>query len=214
MIAYTTYTGTRSTKAQLQKAGWHWLMTPDVLSRNAWRRPIWNDGSPAPYALDNGAYSCYTKGLPFDPISFRKALAAVGSGASWVVVPDIVADGKASLAYSLSWLNELRSTFCLSLLPVQDGMTPEQVRPHLGPRVGIFIGGSTEWKLNTMGLWGRLAKEQACYLHVGRVNTARRIRLCQDYGADSIDGTSVIRFPSTLKLLNGAVNQMHLWGKL
>lgn len=49
-----------------------------------------------------------------------------------------------------------------------------------------------------------------CYLHVGRVNTKKRIRLCQEAGADSFDGSGVSRFSAHLPVLDSAVRQSHL----
>ena len=211
MIGYTTYTGTKTTKDKIQGAGWRWLMTPDVLQRNGWNKPFWNDRSAAPYCLDNGAWGCHTKGLEFNIEAFKRALASVGDDADWVVIPDIVAQGDKSLEFSLSWMDELASRFDLCLLPVQDGITPKQIKPYLNKGVGLFVGGSTEWKLSSLFEWGVLAQETGCYLHVARVNTVRRIKLCQHAGADSFDGTSPVRFPSTLKLLNNAIKQQYLW---
>jgi hypothetical protein len=48
------------------------------------------------------------------------------------------------------------------------------------------------------------------HYHVGRVNTARRIRLCAEAGADSFDGTSVTMFSCTLPLLESARRQPSL----
>jgi hypothetical protein len=62
-----------------------------------------------------------------------------------------------------------------------------------------------------MRAWGMLAREHSAYLHIGRVNTARRIRLCADAGADSFDGTSVSRYATTLELLDSARRQTHLF---
>jgi hypothetical protein len=75
------------------------------------------------------------------------------------------------------------------------------------PRIGIFVGGSTAWKIESLILWGRFAAIFGCYLHVGRVNTARRIRLCALAGADSFDGSSASRFATTLPLLEAARRQ-------
>jgi hypothetical protein len=83
-------------------------------------------------------------------------------------------------------------------------MVPEEVVQHIGPRVGIFVGGTTEWKLETLASWGALANSSGSWCHVGRVNTARRIRACIAAGALSFDGTSVAKFPSTLELLDRA----------
>jgi len=53
-----------------------------------------------------------------------------------------------------------------------------------------------------MQAWGDLARQMNCYLHVDRVNTARRIRLCQKAGAASFDGTSISRFATTIERLD------------
>jgi hypothetical protein len=93
-------------------------------------------------------------------------------------------------------------------------MAPDDVRRLLGARRGIFVGGSTGWKLATARAWGVLAREVGCHLHIARVNTTRRIRLCQDAGADSFDGTSATRFAVTCAPLSAAVAQHHLFGGL
>jgi len=61
-----------------------------------------------------------------------------------------------------------------------------------------------EW---SMPQWGRLAKAAGCHLHVGRVNTARRVQLCAAAGANSFDGTSVSRYSNMLPLLDNALRQ-------
>lgn len=184
--------------------GWRLLLTPDTVIR-AHRQvpPGWS------YALDNGAWGCYQRDVPFDFDVFGQLVEAHGADADWVVAPDIVAGGAASLRLSLSWLPRLPG---LRLIAVQDGMTPPDVAPHIGPSVGIFLGGSTEWKLQTMRAWGQLAAGR-CYFHVARVNTARRIRYCQDAGADSFDGTSPSRFAVSTPKLTAAVRQQHLFTK-
>lgn len=161
-----------------------------------------------PYALDNGAWTAFQQGTPFDEGAFLGLLDALGDGADWIVLPDIVAGGLASLDYSLSWLDRVPGH---RLLAVQDGMTAADVRSLLGPAVGLFVGGSTEWKLSTMRQWGALAREVGCYMHVGRVNTRRRIALCAEAGADSFDGTSATRFAVNIPKLTAATNQSTFW---
>lgn len=215
MASYATYTGTRRNRDALRAAGWRLLMTPDTLARNGNRAPVWTDGEPAPYALDNGAWGCFTRGVAWDAGRFRACVAAIGAAADWTVLPDIVAGGLASLALSVSWLEELPGRV---LLPVQDGMAPDDVRSYIGGRVGLFVGGSTAWKLSTLRAWGRLARERQAWLHVGRVNTARRIGLCGDAGAHSFDGTSASRFACNVAKLQAARQRFtlytweHPWG--
>ena len=56
----------------------------------------------------------------------------------------------ASLDLSLKWLHRLRGMPEQQLIAVQDGMCVDDVRDYLGPMVGLFIGGSTPWKLATL----------------------------------------------------------------
>ena len=201
MESYATWTGTRRNLDAMQAHGWRVLMTPDTLDRNGGRSPVWTDGAPALYALDNGAWGCHQQGIAWDADRFLRWVDAVGDGADWIVLPDIVGGGLPSLDLSLSWLDRLPGRV---LLPVQDGLGADDVLPHVGGRVGIFVGGSTAWKLATLPLWGRVARQAGAWLHVGRVNTCRRICLCGVAPAHSFDGTSVTRFGVTVHKLDAA----------
>ena len=158
------------------------------------------------YALDNGAWTAFQKGQAFNEAKFERAFAKLGAGADFVVAPDIVAGGVASLRVTERWLPKLGAAR-LVLVPAQNGMVADDVRPLLGPRVGIFLGGDTEWKLATMRAWGELARDVGCYYHVGRVNSRRRIRMCHEAGADSFDGTSVTKYHVTLPALDAETKQ-------
>jgi len=203
MLPYASRTGTKSTISALRRAGWRLLCEPSQLGR-------YSAPPPLAYALDNGAWGCYQRGEPFDAEAFVELMSWLGPGADWIVVPDIVEGGHRSLDFSLLWLDRVRSVGP-ALLAVQDGISPADVRTIVGPGLGLFLGGSTEWKLETMGAWGRLAKERGAYFHVARVNTVRRITLCQDAGAHSFDGTSVTRFSCNLPRLDHARRQGHLF---
>lgn len=202
MIAYASRTGTRRNLAALRDAGWRILVSARGVLRNEGFR----------YALDNGAWTAFTQGEPFDVSAFEKALDLMGSEADWVASPDIVGGGMRSLELSESWLPRLIDAR-LVLIPVQDGLTADDVRPLLGNRVGIFLGGSTEWKLATMREWGELAREVGCYYHVARVNTRRRIEMCSEAGATSFDGSSASRFAASLPRLERARCQPSLFGR-
>lgn len=197
MIGYASRTGTKRNLDALRAAGWRLLVSAAGVLRT--------EGFG--YALDNGAWSAHQRGEPFDVPAFERAYSALGPGADWVVLPDIVAGGLRSLTLSLDWLPRLIDARRL-LIAVQDGMSPDHVRAHLSDRVGIFLGGMTEWKLATMRAWGELARAVGCYFHVGRVNTVRRIRRCVEAGADSFDGTSATKFSCTLPRLDRARRQM------
>lgn len=201
MIGYASNTGTRRNLAALRAAGWRLLLTPS--------NPKRRDG--LSFGIDNDAWRAYKNGTPFNAERFRSLVDKYGALADFIILPDIVAGGSKSLEFSLSWIPEL---FCFRrlLLPLQDGMTVEQISDVLRKHdsIGLFLGGSTEWKLATMYQWGMLACAARRYYHIGRVNTARRIRLAAEAGADSFDGTSATMYANTLPLLQAAKSQPSL----
>jgi hypothetical protein len=197
MIAYASRTGTRRNLAALRERGWRLLVSATGVQRH--------EGFP--YALDNGAWHAFQQGRPFDEVLFLRALRKLGAEADWTVLPDIVAGGAPSLELSLRWMREVLDSSPMALLAVQDGMAIEDIRPLVGARVGIFVGGSTIWKLETMGDWSALARECGAWLHVARVNTVARISACAAIGASSFDGSSASRYAVELPKLDNALRQ-------
>lgn len=193
MIAYASRTGTRRNLAVLRQHGWRLL----VSATGVWR----TEGFP--YAIDNGAWTAWQQRREFDTAAFVGVVDRLGKGADWIAVPDIVCGGAASLHLSVSWLPKLLHVTKL-LIPVQPGIRPTDVLPFLDRRVGLFVGGDAEWKEQTLLTWGALAKRRKCYLHVGRVNTIRRIKLCAAADAHSFDGTSGSRYSVTVAPLDVA----------
>ncbi|MBC7198302.1 MAG: hypothetical protein H5U32_03535 [Pseudomonas balearica] len=195
MVSYASRTGTRRNLAAMRAAGWRLLVSAKGVLRT--------EGMP--YALDNGAWTAFQQGEPFDELAFGRAVDLLGESADWIVLPDIVAGGMASLEFSLRWMERLKGIPTRLLLAVQNGMEPDDVRELLSPAVGLFVGGDTQWKLATVNTWGQLARRRNCYMHVGRVNSAKRIALCAAAGARSVDGTSATRFEKTLAPLDAAL---------
>lgn len=162
---------------------------------------------------------------PLDEDAFERTLDRHGGTADFAVLPDIVAGGMASLDLSRRWINRCLASTSLVLIAVQDGMDPEDLRPLVGTSVGIFLGGSTEWKLERMEQWGKFCASIDCvhprstadvprrgvWYHVARVNTAKRFALAHGSGADSIDGSSATKFADTLPLLERARAQPDLY---
>jgi hypothetical protein len=201
MLMFATGTGTKRNLAGMRANNWGLLLTPD--------RPEFLKGFSA-IAIDNGAWGAYQRKEEWTPDRFCQLVEQYGRKASWVVAPDIVCGGVDSLARSLQWVPWLLDRCQRVLIAVQNGMTDADLRPHVGPRIGLFVGGDSEWKEGSLPVWGRLARESGCYLHVGRVNSARRIRLCAMSGADSVDGTSGTRFAVTIPPLSLACAQAAL----
>jgi len=195
-MPYASRTGTRRNLDALRKAGWRLLVSARGVLRT--------EGFP--YALDNGAWTAFQRGEPFDVPAFEKAVALLGRGADWIVVPDKVADASESLRMAEEWVPRLRGTAPL-LIAVQDGMTEADVAHWLHEGCGVFLGGSTEWKLATMREWGHVCRRYGVHYHVARVNSAKRIALAKEAGAMSIDGSSASRFAISLPRLDRGVRQ-------
>jgi hypothetical protein len=197
MIGYASRTGTTRNLNALRRDGWRLMVSAKGVVRT--------EGFP--YALDNGAWHCFQHQLPFDEAAFLAAYRKLGMGADFCVLPDIVAGGQRSLEFSLSWFPRLGD--CPNYLAVQDGMEPNDILP-IRKIDGLFVGGTSKWKELTMPMWGSVARLMGIKLHIGRVNSARRIHLCAAAGADSFDGSSVSRFAITLPGLENARQQREL----
>lgn len=202
MIAYASNTQGARNLAALRAANWRILITP---GRHA------EPPKGFRFAIDNGAWGAFKNGTPFDWRGFAKLVDLHGGAADFIIVPDVVAKAKDSMILSRLWLDRLKH-FHRILFAVQDGMIAEDVGALLEryPNLGLFLGGSTEWKLKTLYSWGMVAHAFRRYYHVGRVNTRRRIKLCQEAGAHSFDGTSATMYSCTIPLLEAARRQPHL----
>ena len=154
-------------------------------------------------ALDNGAFTCWGKGYPFQSAVFLRTLERcykLGVSLDWIVIPDIVAGGVRSLDFSVSWVvpvaGPLHTAPRLALV-VQDGMTVQHVR-HCGllttRRVScIFVGGTLEWKWATASEWVSFAHGEGMICHIGRCGTVDALERAEEAGADSVDSSSWAR---------------------
>jgi hypothetical protein len=201
MFCYASRTGTRRNLDALRRHGWGLLVS---------RAGVWRTEGFDRICGDNGAWADFQAGRTFDEDAYNHFLdwlAAQPVTADWLVLPDIVAGGLASLALSCRFLNRCLSVAPMVLIAVQDGMSPDDLAPLVGSHVGIFLGGSTEWKLATMAQWGQFCAERGIYYHVARVNSIARMSLAISCGADSVDGSSASRYAVTLPKLAYAARQ-------
>ena len=146
-----------------------------------------------PYLLDNGAYGAFSTGRAWDEVAFIahveyyafKPLRPLG-----VVVPDVVANAEATIELWNLWAPVLKEKYHLKVyLAVQDGMTVEIVKALEVQPDGIFVGGTTEWKWETVAIWAASFP----VVHVGRVNSLEKLLLCWELGIASCDGTGWFR---------------------
>lgn len=147
----------------------------------------WADPRGLPFALDNGRFPVWSKGLEWDEGGFWALIERAKAPLSplWLAVPDVVTDAGATVAEWKRWHPTLHRLGWPLALVVQDGMTPtavKDVRPR--PDV-IFVGGSTAWKWRTVRQWCLNFPR----VHVGRVNTYGLLWAAHRAGAESSDGT-------------------------
>lgn len=141
--------------------------------------------SSIPWAADNDAF------IKFDETAFRNMLARLRGllGCLFVAAPDVVGDAAATLELFGEWKRIIHAHGLPCALVAQDGLTPETT-PWQSFEA-LFVGGSTEWKLGEQA--ERLveeAKRRGKHVHMGRVNSRKRIRYAAEIGCDSVDGTS------------------------
>lgn len=199
MICYAAHTPGARNRAALAAAGWGLLGSAAYRWHDREWRPVSQGGHG--WALDNGAWSAYRAGRPFDENAFKRAVLECGP-VDWIACPDVVMDADGTRRATDRWLPWLLDRVDRVLVVVQDGMTPTDV--SLCSRVGVFVGGSDAWKEQTMTQWVDVAHETGGWAHVGRVNSQRRLILARAANADSIDGSGPSRFEKHLNVMQRA----------
>ena len=200
MIPYSAVATSKNNKKVLLDNNWRWLLSP-CCPNVVWSGNINTDHG---YAIDNGVYADWAAGREYQIHKFHRLLKQYGENADWIVIPDAVGDRKKTLELADKHIDDL-SDYPLMLV-IQDGMVISDILPYLVKLKGIFLGGSTEYKLGKMKYWAKFARDNNILCHVGRVNTVKRLNLCFGAGATSFDGSGPARFIWTAKRLTGFLN--------
>ena len=172
-----------SPTATLSNLIWGQIVTPTRWSDTVADGRLW--------CLDNGVFSG-----KFSEDSFWKKLKIMKpfiTTCLFVVAPDVVANALATMDAFRYWGPRIQEAGWPVAFVAQDGQELFDFPPEFD---ALFIGGSTEWKLSAetdecIVRAQRLGK----WVHVGRVNSQKRIRHFQVMGVDSVDGTSVTYAP-------------------
>jgi len=163
------------------------LYTPE-----SWRTPF------CPYACDNGVFAAWTKGKVWDEAMHCAYLGMLDKVSTqdrqpeWVLLPDAVADWSRTVELASLYLPLLRGRGLNVAIALQDGCDFAQVL-DFSPD-WVFVAGSTAWKESNIHAATEFFHPLGIRVHVGRVNTRRRLRLCQSAGVDSADGTTLNKF--------------------
>jgi hypothetical protein len=155
-------------------------------SRNRVMLPQW--------AADNAAYS------GFDPVGYNRMidrirLALPVTRPVFVAVPDVLGHAQQTRKQFSEWYPRLGGLPIAYIL--QDGEQVECVPWSL--LTAVFVGGSTTFKT---GRDARqlvvAAKARGLWVHMGRVNTVRRLLYAKQIGCDSVDGSGFAQFPDAM----------------
>jgi hypothetical protein len=159
------------------------------------------------WAADNG---CFSAGERFDLWKYLEWLERMSSALStclFATAPDVVGDAAGTLERSAPVLPMIREIGYAPALVGQDGL--ERLTVPWDTFDAYFIGGSTRWKLSLeSAALVREAKRRGKWVHMGRVNSGKRLVYAKRIGVDSCDGTYMAFNPSE------AIDRMGRWLKL
>lgn len=144
------------------------------------------------WAADNDCFN------GFNETEFVKMLGKIKGKPKCLFVncPDVVGNAEETLRLFNQWEPIIREYNLPVALVAQDGIESLDIP---WSRFGaLFIGGTTEWKLGqaVRGLV-KEAKRRGKWVHMGRVNSFRRLKYAEWIGCDSVDGSGFSRFPDT-----------------
>ena len=101
-----------------------------------------------------------------------------------VVAPDVVGNAIETLKRSVPMFPVIRAAGYPVALAAQDGL--QDLTVPWGQFDALFIGGSTEWKIGPQAReLVSQAKQRRLWVHMGRVNSLRRLQYATDIGCDS-----------------------------
>lgn len=146
------------------------------------------------WAADNDCFQA------FDRKAYLKMLAHLTEAKNdrllFVTAPDVVGDSTATLAYFHAYEPMLHDLELPVAFVAQDGLSIEATPWDC--LEALFLGGTTEWKMGFQAArLAREAKQRGKWVHMGRVNSDRRVKYAQSIGCDSIDGTKFSKFADT-----------------
>lgn len=150
------------------------------------------------WASDNSAFN------NFNEKRFIKMLEKIkGTDCKFVPCPDKVGDSKETMKLFYEYYPIIKKYNLPIALVLQDGMTKDFIPFDLID--AIFIGGSTEYKLgHEVREIVSFAKKNKKWIHMGRVNSNKRLKYAYDIGCDSVDGSGYSMFAEIMipKALN------------
>jgi hypothetical protein len=167
--------------ALLDLPGCGFLVTPKGANASA-------DLAALPWAVDTG---CFAQPESFDLetyLSFLTGCRPAVATCLFATAPDVVGDAAATWARSRDVLPAIRALGYAAALVAQDGI--EATAVEWGAFDCLFLGGSTRWKLSHHAREVTAAAlSRGVPVHMGRVNSYKRLQTAKMWGCASADGT-------------------------
>lgn len=143
-----------------------------------------------PWAADNDCF----QGLTMHEYDAMLSTIAGVPGCLFVTVPDVVGDAPATVRQWIRWQSAPRRRALPLAFVAQNGCEHGLVPPWF-TFDALFLGGTDDYKFSQEAReLVAAAKAAGKWIHVGRVNSERRIKWAAELGADSIDGTGWARW--------------------
>lgn len=145
------------------------------------------------WAADNGRFSAPQNYSDEKYLAWLARMPA--ASCLFATAPDVVGDAAATLALSMPMFAAIRTAGYRVALVAQDGL--ERLTVPWDDFDCLFIGGTTTWKLGEPAVeLIAEAKRRGKWVHMGRVNSLRRMRYAESIGCDSADGTVLKHDPN------------------
>lgn len=142
------------------------------------------------WAVDNFAYSKWSRDNFLATVDICRQSR---TQPLWIACPDVVGDWKATLDRFEGWSAYLRYRGFRRAFVLQDGQPTSRV--PWSDISCVFLGGSTDFKLSESAFrLCRHARAKGLLVHIGRVNSFKRIRRFLDV-MHTFDGMSYSRYP-------------------
>lgn len=143
------------------------------------------------WAADNG---CFAQGEQFKTGRYitwlEERVAPYRDTCLFATAPDVIGDAEATWKRSAPVLPLLRALGYPAALVAQNGIDPRSLDWNAFDV--LFLGGDTQWKLSqTTRQLVTEAKAHGVWVHMGRVNSLKRLQRATLWGCDSADGTYV-----------------------
>lgn len=142
------------------------------------------------WAADNDAFNGGIDSRQF--IAMLDLIAPI-PGCLFVTAPDVVGDRTATDMLWKDWAHLIKGRGLPVAYVLQDG---HQGPPPWDDLDALFLGGTNALKLGWFAAHCvKQAKAQGKWVHMGRVNSQKRILYAKAIGCDSVDGTQFSMYP-------------------